>query len=346
MKRYGYLYEKIYNKDNLRRAIINASNGKHNRENVRYILNNIDHYTDILYALLVEEMFEPSPYNCFTIYDQSSNKEREIFAPKFFPDQVVHWAIMQVIQPYLELPMYHLSCGSRPYKGAHYGKRYLEKWLKNDIKHTKYCLKLDIRKFYPSIKQSKLMDLLDCKFKDEKLLNLLYSIISSTENGIPIGNYTSQWFANYYLTPLDNYIKCDLRIKYYIRYMDDMVILGSNKKELHKTKIKIERFLNDYGLSLKDNWQVFRVDDRSIDFMGFRFYHNRTILRKRTALRIRRKFRRASKNLNYKNASACMSYMGWVKSADMKNFYLKYISPYFNIKMAKEVIRNENRKRC
>lgn len=344
MKRYGYLFEKVCDVDNIKLAIVNASKGKRDRANVKNIVENKEHYANLLRALLLSNMYAPSPYSKFVIYDNSSKKEREIYAPKFYPDQVLHWATMQVIQPYLEQSMYHLSVGSRRGKGAHYAKRYLEKWLRNDKKHTKYCLKLDIRKFYPSVPQDKLKKLLARKFKDERLLNLLYAIIESTDEGIPIGNYTSQWLANFYLTPLDNYIKTVLHVKYYIRYMDDMILLSGNKRELHKARVAIKKFLADYGLELKGNWQVFKVDDRSIDFMGFRFWHYKTTLRKRTALRVKRRFKKAKKNLNFHNASACFSYMGWVKYADMHNFYIKNIQPYFDIKKSKEVIRNENRK--
>ena len=344
MKRIGYLFEQICDEENIKRAIITASKGKRDRARVKTIIDNADHYALMLKWLLESKIYEPSPYRVFTITDGCSKKQREISAPKFYPDQVVHWAVMQIIQPHLERSMYHLSCGSRQGKGAHYGKRYLERWLRNDKKHTKYCLKLDIKKYYPSINHDKLKELLRAKFKDDDLLHLLDLIIDSTDEGIPIGNYTSQWFANFYLTPLDHYIKETLRVKYYIRYMDDMILLGGNKKDLHKAKDLIEEFIKPYGLTLKENWQVFRVDDRSIDFMGFRFYHDRTVLRRRTALRIRRRVRKAYRKLNYANATAVISYLGWIKHADMHNFHLRYIQPYFNIKKAKEVIRNESRK--
>ena len=344
MKRYGNLFEKVCDKNNIELAIINASKGKRNRANVKHIVDNKEHYSLLLKYLLEEDMYESSPYTKFTIMDNCSQKEREVFAPKFYPDQVVHWAVMQVIQPILEKSMYHLSVGSRLGKGTHYGKKYLERWLRNDKKHTKYCLKLDIRKFYPSIPQDKLKECLSRKFKDDKLLNLLYSIIDSVESGVPIGNYTSQWFANFYLTSLDHYIKEELSIRYYVRYMDDMVLIDNNKHKLHKARKSIEAFLKNLGLTLKDNWQVFVIDDRSIDFMGFRFYHHKTILRKRTALRIKRRMKKAHKNLNYHNACAVISYYGWLKYANMYNYVLKYVKPYINIKKAKGVISYENRK--
>ena len=86
------------------------------------------------------------------------------------------------------------------------------------------------------------------------------------------GNYTSQWFANFYLQDLDHYIKEDLKIPYYIRYMDDMVLFHRNKKELHKARVKIEEFLKNEDLKLKENWQLFKTDSRPIDFLGYKFF--------------------------------------------------------------------------
>ena len=128
-------------------------------------------------------------------------------------------------------------------------------------------------------------------------------------NGLPIGNYTSQWFSNYFLQELDYYIKQNLQIKHYLRYVDDMVLLDSNKKKLRAARLKIEQFLNNKYLKLKSNWRVFRVDKRPIDFLGFRFYRNKTFLRKRLCLRIKRRIKKIykKKHLNYIDACAVLS---------------------------------------
>lgn len=120
-------------------------------------------------------------------------------------------------------------------------------------------------------------------------------IIDSSKNGLPIGNYTSQWFANFYLQDLDHYIKEDLHIKYYIRYMDDIVLFHRNKKELHKIKEKIEAFLEKEDLKLKENWQLFKTDSRPLDFLGYRFYRGYTTLRRGNCLRIRRRIKKSIK---------------------------------------------------
>lgn len=162
------------------------------------------------------------------------------------------------------------------------------------------------------------------------------------------GNFTSQWFANFYLQELDHYIKEELKASYYIRYMDDMVLFHRNKKELHKIKDKIEIFLKQEKLAPKENWQLFKVDARPIDFLGYRFYRGYTTLRRENFLRIKRRAKRIykRKKLTKKDASAMISYNGWLKHCDSRNFKQKYFNPYINIEKCKGVLRNASRKQC
>ena len=182
--------------------------------------------------------------------------------------------------------------------------------------------------------------------KDKDCLWLIDTIIDSHQ-GLPIGNYTSPWFANFYLQNLDHFIKEKLGIKYYIRYADDMILLGPNKKKLHKARKEIERFLKKEGLCLKDNWQVYKVNDRPIDFLGLRFLRDKTILRKRTALRIKRRMAKIRKKgyLGYKDACAVVSYWGWIKRSNSYNFYHKYVKPVANIKQARKVVSDHDKAR-
>ena len=126
-----------------------------------------------------------------------------------------------------------------------------------------------------------------------------------------------------------------------MRYVDDLVLLGPNKKKLHKARLEIGRQLAKLGLCIKDNWQVFLVNSRSIDFLGYRFYRNKTTLRRRNALRIRRRFAKIGKRgyLSLKDAQAVVSYWGWMKHCDSYKFYNKYCKPYASIGKAKGVIR-------
>lgn len=340
MKRVGYLYEKICNIDNIKTAILKASLGKRDRTYVKKILNNIDYYAREIQIILIKKEYIPSPYKIKTILDGSSGKERTIYKPQFYPDQIIHWALVLQIEPIIMRGMYEYNCGSIPNRGIEYGKVTLEKWLHDDYKGTKYCLKIDIRKYYPSINNALLKNSFRDKIKDDNCLWLIDIIIDTTNKGLPIGNYTSQWFANYFLENLDHYIKEELEVKYYIRYVDDMVMLDGNKKKLHKIKKLIENYLNSKDLVLKADWQVFNVSKRPIDFLGFKFYYDKTILRKKTALRIRRRIEKISKKLtlSYKDASAIISYWGWIKNSDSYNFANKYILSKVNLEEAKKVV--------
>jgi hypothetical protein len=241
--------------------------------------------------------------------------------------------------------MYLYSCGSVPKRGTGFAKKTLRKWLDNDPKGTKYCLKMDISKYYPSIDNEILKLNLNEKIKDKDCLWLANTIIDSAI-GLPIGNYTSQWFANYFLEGLDHFVKEQLHAAYYVRYVDDLVILGTNKKILHAMKHKIDHYLKEIDLKLKDNWQVFKLDSRDIDFLGYRFFRDRTILRKTNALRIRRRCKKIHKKsvLSLKDASAIISYWGWVKHSNSYRFYKNCFASMVNIWEARKVISYGNKK--
>lgn len=186
---------------------------------------------------------------------------------------------------------------------------------------------------------------------DEKMLDLLFRIIDVTDIGIPLGFYTSQWLSNWYLQGLDHYIKERLGAVHYMRYMDDMVIFGSNKKVLHQTRQAISDYLeNELGLSLKDNWQIFRFSygndkGRDLDFMGFRFFRNRTILRKTIMYKATRKARKLSRKEKptIHDARQMLSYLGWIDCTDTYRMYQKWIKPFVSFKQLKRKVSQHDR---
>lgn len=316
-----------------------SSLGKRKQKRVKEVLDNIGIYAKKIQYMLVNKRYTPSPYIEKIIEDGATKKIRTICKPRYYPDQIIHWALMLQLQPIIMKGMYEYSCGSVPGRGTGHGQTTLRKWLNADHKNTKYCLKMDVHKFYPSVNNNLLKMMFRRKIKDEDCLWLTDQIIYSAD-GLPIGNYTSQWFSNFFLQGLDHYIKEELGIKYYIRYVDDLVLLGSNKKKLHKVRQAISDYLNGIDLKMKGDWQVFKVNGRAIDFLGFRFFRNKTILRKRNALRIRRRISKIGKkgHLNYKDSCAVVSYWGWIKRSDSYNFYNKYIKPTLTVGFAKGVV--------
>lgn len=344
MKRKGYIYEKVCDIDNIKRAIMQSSRGKRNKKYVKEIILNIGYFSKRIQEILLSQTYIPSPYTVKKIFDGASKKERTIYKPRYFPDQIIHWALMLQLHELILNGMYEYNCGSIPGRGTSYGQKILHKWMDNDYKGTKYCLKMDISKFYPSINKAILKQKFAEKIKDNKCLWLINAIVDSNESGLPIGNYTSQWFSNFFLQGLDHFIKEKLNVKYYIRYVDDSVILDSNKKKLHRIREAISEYLVSLDLKLKHNWQVSRVNDRGIDFLGLRFFREKTILRKRNALRIRRRVKKIFKKLENKNklkyidACALISYWGWIKRSDSYNFFNEVFKSKSIINFARKAV--------
>lgn len=341
MKRVGYLFEKICDKENIRAAIMCASKRKRNRRDVRRVLDDIDHYIDIIHDSLADGTFVPNDYQTATIEEGLYRKARVIFKPRFYPDQIVHWAIYLVIRPILNNSLCAHSCGSIPLRGVHYGKKYVERWCRGDRKNTKYYLKMDITKYYPSVNLDVLLEKLEHKIKDKRLLDLIALILSKSD-GLPIGMLLSQIFANYYLCEIDHHIKEELGAAHYIRYMDDMVVFGRNKKRLHAMVEAITEMLSNIGLRLKGNWQVCRLSKEMLDFMGFRFDHYKTTLRKSVMLRISRKVRRVfrkGKRASPKDACGVISYLGWIRHSDSYGLFCKWIKPFLRIGILKNIVR-------
>lgn len=174
------------------------------------------------------------------------------------------------------------TCASLPKRGIHKALFILHDYLR-DVEGTQYCLKMDIHHFYPSVNHEILNSLLKKKFKDPELLSLLFMIIDSNEEGLPIGSYLSQYLANFYLAYFDHWLKEEKHVKYVIRYMDDIVILSDNKEFLHQLRKNIQKYLkNNLKLELKSNYQVFPVESRGVDFVGYISFHDYTLLRKKT----------------------------------------------------------------
>lgn len=347
MKRKGNLYPIVCDIETIHQAIMRASKGKRRRRDVQKVLANKDKYAKYLHEILSEERFIPTDYDRETVEDGSQHKRREIFKPRFFPDQVVHWCIYLAIKEWIYKGMYVFSCGSVPGRGVHYGKKYIKKWITEDRKNTKYYLKMDVRKFYPSIKAERLMPKIERKIKDQKLLSLINSILQKAD-GLPIGMLLSQVFANFFMNDVDGYIKQTLGAIHYLRYMDDMVIFGRNKKELHRMRAAISAKLEESGLHMKDNWQVCKLDAEPLDFMGFRFYRDRITLRRSIMLRITRKIRKVDKKgsgANHGDASAVISYMGWIKHTNSHNLFEARIRPYLHIGRMKSIVRRAQREK-
>lgn len=307
MKRIGNLYDKIYTTENLKLATKIAKRGKRKQYGVKKFEKEEEENIKELQKILESRKFTTSEYKVFKISD---GKEREIFSLPFYPDRIVHHSVLNILEPLFMSVFTADTYSCIRGRGVHSASYKLRDYLKTGV-GVKYCLKLDIKKFYPSIDNAILKDLLRKKFKDADLLSLLDDIISST-NGVPIGSYTSQYFANFYLTYFDHWIKEDLKIKYYLRYCDDIVILSDSKEELWQYFEKIKTYLAEkLKLEVKGNYQVFPVASRGIDWCGYKHFHTHTLLRKG----IKKKYIKNKNKINHN---------GWLVHCNSVNLRRKY----------------------
>lgn len=313
MKRLNNLFDDICSIDNLLLADSKARKGKSRQTGVIEFNSNFEQNIADLYRELITKNYRVSPYRNRVIRER---KERNISILPY-RDRIVQHAIMNILEPIFVSVFTADTYSCIKGRGVHLASFKLRKALR-DNEGTTYCLKMDIRKFYPSIDNSILKAMLRRKFKDRDLLDLLDVIIDSAP-GLPIGNYLSQYLSNFYLTYLDHWIKEDLGIKYYFRYADDFVILGNDKSRLHDFHGKISDYLKEkLSLELKPNRGPFPVN-LGIDFGGYKHYPGYTLLRNS----IKQSFARAVKS--GKPQTSIASYMGWAKHANSKHLIKKLI---------------------
>ena len=233
--------------------------------------------------------------------------------------------------------MYRYCCGSIPNRGGIDAKAYVETAI-HDGK-MRYCAKLDISKFFDSVRPSVLLDMWKRKIKDPRMLELIGKILENGGDHLPIGYYTSQWFSNFYLEGLDHYVKEQLHIKYYVRYVDDMVLIDSNKRKLRRAVAAINEYLHGIGLKLKDNWQVWRLNSRPIDFVGYRFYKGFTLLRKHVFYSLTRVVRKIKRfGVRLRQCVRFISYMSRAKVTNFKKYYIERIKPIISKGKAQKIV--------
>lgn len=359
MHSYNGLFDAMITDESMTDAFKNASLRKRNRDDVRKVLSNLDWEKENLRRILVNEELRLQKHPSCVINESNCHKEREIVKPYFKYEQVVHHLVVSQLKPIIMKGFYEYSCGSIPKRGCHYGKKHVEKWIRSYPENeTVYVLKMDIRHFFENIDHDILKSKLSKIIRDKKFLRLVFKIIDNHEVGLPLGYYTSQWFANFYLKDFDHFVKEELGAEFYIRYMDDMVIFSTDKQQLHKIRKSIEEYLGTkLHVHLKDNWQVFPLADtkddkhgRCLDFMGFKFYRKYTSVRKSILYRVRRKANkidkkdREGKPVTWKDATSMVSYMGWIDKTSTYQYYLDYIKPKVIIKSMKRKVSKHHRK--
>lgn len=369
MKQYKYLYQKMCSEEVVRKAYKNLRKGKTKRKEIQYIDSNLDEEVKSMQKMIIntkpegigvefpELAFSPKKHEPKYIYEHG--KRRKIYMPEI-REQWLHHIIIIVLEPIIMSTAYRFSCGSLPKRGAHYGKRQIEKWIR-EKRNIRNYVKMDICHFYDSIRLDILMRELRVQIKDEWFLHFIEICLKEFKRGIPIGFYISQWLANYLLEPLDRFITESLGLKLDMRYMDDISIFENSKKKLHTALIEIQKFIGRrFRLKLKRNYQVCKfhfekkdgsIAGRPLDFMGFVFYRDRTIMRKGimiSATRLARKMmisRDSGRGYFAKRIKAMLSYIGWFDCTDTYRCYLERIKPFIvRIGALKKIVSKMDRR--
>lgn len=334
MKTYKNLHQKVCLLENLKHAFLKARKGKTKKIYVLKFEENLKNNLEHLQKELLDLSYSPGEFNTFIVQDP---KTRIINAPPF-RDRIVHHVIIGILEPIFNKFFIFDSYAGRKGKGTHTAVKRFDSFLKKVsrngqlLKRAKnknqiigYTLKIDIKHYFDSISHEMLLNHISQKIKDKKLLILIERIIKSYNfkekgKGLPLGCLTSQFFGNFYLHKLDKFIKNQLKAKYYLRYMDDLLILHSNKEILVDYLTKIEIYLKYLKLEVHPQKSRIIPLSRGIDFVGFRNFYHYKLLRKRN---IRKMFLKVEKykNKEISKEKLLENFQGWNAYAMWANSY-------------------------
>lgn len=359
-KCYKYLWQKCLEPEIIAEAWCNARKGKARRQEVFYIESHFDdcvlHMREMIFNTRpggdLSKSFHPVKHKPKHRYE--SGKIRETYCPTMW-EQWLHHILILVLKPIFMKYSYPFSCGSVPNKGGYYAKREIERAIRKR-KGFKYYMKIDIRHFFAHVGIEFVIKELKRIIDDEWLFFLIRRMFKYFHKGLPLGFYPSQWFCNYILCPLDWMIR-KKRPKCYIRYVDDMIIAGNNKNVLRKMLYKIQHYIGHrLHLKLKRNYQIIRFDyvyisgkriGRPIDFVGYEFYRDKTIIRRSSFYRTKRFIKRLhhQRIISCKQAQSAISRIGIYKHTDTRYAWYSYIQPCISVRSLKRIISKYQR-RC
>jgi retron-type reverse transcriptase len=307
MKTHKNLYQEIYNLSNLILAWRKARKGKTNKIYVKEFETDTIGNLLKLHEELKNESYFPKPLKIFILRDPKTRK----ISKSEFRDRIIHHAIINILEPIFTKSFIYDSCANIKGKGNLFALKRFDyfknkvtengKLIKNSFKDNNfvygYCLKADIKHYFEEVDREILLKILRKKIDDEKTINLIIKILNNNTikgdergKGMPLGNLTSQFFANIYLNDLDYFVKHKLKAKYYIRYVDDFIILHKSNSQLKEWKIKINNFLKEeLKLELHPDKSKIIPLSKGVDFVGFRNFYYFRLLRRRNIKNMQRK---------------------------------------------------------
>jgi len=319
------IFEKIISLANLFSAWREFKKGKIKKSDVLQFELNLEDNIFSLYNELKNKTYCHSNYTSFCIKDPKLRKIHKAIVK----DRVLHHAIFRILYPIFDRHFIFDSCSCRDDKGTYKAinqlNRFAKKVSKNNTRSC-YILKCDVKKYFDSINQEILLRLIKQKVTDENVIWLIEKNVKSFPAGLPLGNITSQLFANIYLNGLDQFVKHTLKQKYYIRYCDDFVILSDNADILKNLIFTISNFLeNNLKLSLHKGKITIGRYRQGIDFLGYKSFPKYKILRTKTKKRILDKAKENNK------IESLISYLGILKHCKSRKIKKKLLKNYFSI---------------
>lgn len=339
-------------------SIHEAAAGKSKRGVVRRTLNHVHERAEAIRHSIITGQWHPCTHKTHYIQEGSHRKRRNIVKPRWYHEQIVHHMLARQLAKIYGPRAYFYTAGTIKAPGARKGHgplfcmRTVRRWRDEYNGKRFYVAELDIAKFFDSIDIEILESLLSKRIRDKKFLKILFEIIDAAGPGIPKGYYLSPWLAQIYLLELDNYVQQALKPQHYLRFVDNLFILHSNKRELHRMVGGIEAFLRDnLGLRLNGSKQVYRMEHvksdgvagRPINCLGYIIHHDRVTMRKSILKRARAKALRINRmhRCTAHDAATMISYKGWFKQTDTYRYYQRWISPCISMRYCrKKVSRN------
>ncbi len=384
MKRVGNIYEIMKSKGTAVMAILEGTRNKHHLKEVRKRflsedLHSVDHEKIEKEAEKLAEKLDGWEPAALTVkyFHMPGHKDRQLAVPTL-TDHLFGWMLIIALKPVLMRGMYQYCIGSVPGRGIEYGRAAVERWVQHD-REAEYFVKLDIRQYYRNVDTELLKEKFRKIVKDPQMLHYIDLHIDMTENavnirgepiqkiqGLPIGTYTAPWFANFYLQDLDHFIMEQLYktrrgkrqnyVRHYLRNIDDMLLIGSSRRDLEKAVRSVIEYLGRIGLRVHEEWEIKRIGEMTetegeyrlkagtypVDILGYRFYRSETTVRSSIYLNTLRTARKIRKDLEHgkimlHDAESLVSRIGWFSHADSKEF-MRQIREIVPLKFVKGVI--------
>ncbi|HJX50475.1 MAG TPA: reverse transcriptase domain-containing protein [Candidatus Nanoarchaeia archaeon] len=316
------LYDKIISLKNLTLAWKKARKGKTRKDDVIEFEENIVYNLKVLHDELKRGNYQPKPLKTFILRDPKTRK----ISKSAFRDRIVHHALVRIIEPIFDKSFIYDNCANRKGKGTLFALKRFDKFKRkvtSNLSKQAFCLKADIKHYFQEVDRGILLKIIQRRVDCSGTCNLIQIILSNFEGhkGMPLGNLTSQFFANVYLNELDWFVKYKLRVRYYIRYVDDFVILHKFEWQLINWKIEINQFLR-FNLKIelhKDKSSIILIS-RGVDFVGFRNFYYHRLLRKRNIRKMKVKIDLFNHPEMEQNQFIEV-FLGWTAYSNLANSY-------------------------